>query len=134
MPILVKDSEKCVGCLLCMFACNRSHQSAGLESSCIKVRSQGGISRGFTVFVCRGCQDPPCARACPEDALLVRKNGGVLLNESKCTGCGYCVNACILDAIGWNSKTNKPVICIQCGECVKICPYNVLELKKHDKE
>ncbi|RLG11240.1 [Fe-S]-binding protein, partial [Candidatus Pacearchaeota archaeon] len=25
MPVLIKDSEKCVGCLLCMFACARAH-------------------------------------------------------------------------------------------------------------
>ncbi|MDI6864315.1 4Fe-4S dicluster domain-containing protein [Thermodesulfovibrio yellowstonii] len=130
MPVLVKDANKCVGCLICMFACGRVHLAVGVESSCIKVRSQGGISRGFTVFVCRGCEDPPCARACPEDALIVRKNGGVLLNEAKCTGCGYCVKACILDAIGWNSNTNKPVICIQCGECAKSCPYKVMEFKR----
>lgn len=127
MPVFVKDNEKCVGCLICIFACGRAHQAAGVESSCIKVRSQGGISRGFSVFVCRGCEDPPCARACPEDALIVRKTGGVLLKEERCTGCGYCVKACILDAIGWNNEKNKPVICIQCGECAKSCHYKVLE-------
>ncbi len=127
MPVFVKDSDKCVGCLICMFTCAQAHQASGLESSCIKVRSQGGISRGFSVWVCRGCEDPPCARACPEDALIVRKGGGVLLKEEKCTGCGYCVKACILDAIGWNNRKNKPVICIQCGACAKSCPYKVME-------
>ncbi len=101
--------------------------AVGLESSCIKVSSIGGISRGFAVYVCRGCIDPPCSRACPEDALSVRKNGGVLLKEDRCNGCGACVKACIFDAIGWNSKKNKPVICIQCGECARNCPYRVLE-------
>lgn len=130
MPVLIKDNEKCIGCLLCMFTCSMVHGAAGLESSCIKVRSQGGISRGFSVFVCRGCEDPPCARACPEDALIVRKKGGVFLNESKCTGCGYCVRACLLDAIGWNTVINKPVVCIQCGQCARNCHYKVLEFKR----
>jgi len=130
MPVLIKDSEKCVGCLLCMFACARAHKSVGLESSCIKVRSQGGISRGFSVFVCRGCEDPICARVCPEEALIVRKKGGVILKEDKCIGCKKCVEACILDAIGWRESINKPVICIMCGECAKHCPYGVLEFKK----
>ncbi len=130
MPVFVKDANKCVGCLVCIFACGRAHLAVGLESSCIKVRSQGGISRGFSVFVCRGCEDPPCARACPENALVVRKGGGVLLKEDLCTGCGHCVKACILDAIGWNNNKNKPVICIQCGECAKSCHYKVLEHRK----
>lgn len=130
MAVFVKDSDKCVGCLLCMFACARAHRAVGLESSCIRVRSQGGISRGFSVFVCRGCEDPPCARACPEEALLERRGGGVVLRSDKCTGCGYCVRACILDAIGWKAEVNKPVVCIQCAECVKICPYQVLEFEK----
>lgn len=130
MPVFVRDSEKCVGCMICVFACSRAHHSVGLESSCIKVMSQGGISRGFSVFICRGCKDPACARACPEDALIVRKNGGVLLKEDKCVGCELCVKACILDAIGWNSLINKPVICIQCGECAKNCHYKVIGFKK----
>jgi len=60
----------------------------------------------------------------------LRKSGGIIINEAKCNGCGYCVKACLFNAIGWDSIKNKPVVCIQCGECARSCPYNVLEYKR----
>jgi len=32
-------------------------------------RCVGGMERGFTVVVCRACNDPPCAKVCPTGAL-----------------------------------------------------------------
>lgn len=133
MKLSVRDVMRCVGCQSCMFACSRRSGNAGLSNSCIGVKSAGGISRGFTVLVCRSCSNPPCANVCPTDALIPKATGGVRLNSSKCIGCGICKDACIIDAVFWNEEQNKPVICVQCGYCVDYCPYEVLELKK-DKE
>lgn len=115
-----------------MFACARRQGRAGLEQSCIGVRSAGGMSRGFQIIVCRACSDPPCARACPEDALVPRPGGGVVLRREKCTGCGLCRQACILGAIYWDGHENKPLICIHCGYCVRYCPHDVLRLEKNE--
>ena len=93
----VIDSERCVGCQLCMFACNRRFGSGGLAKSAIRVRSTGGIEKGFVVVVCRACKDPPCAKTCPVDALRLREGGGVILDSSKCIGCGRCVEACPIE-------------------------------------
>jgi Fe-S-cluster-containing hydrogenase component 2 len=76
--------------------------------------------------------DPPCARACPEDALVFRKGGGVLLKTERCTGCGTCVKACIVDAVFWDDDNNKPLICWHCGFCAKHCPYGVIGLVKSE--
>jgi carbon-monoxide dehydrogenase iron sulfur subunit len=130
MKLRVIDSQLCVGCQSCMFACSRRKGDGGLTNSCIYVRSKGGISNGFIVIVCRSCQDPPCARACPHGALKVAKGGGVRLIPDKCIGCGACKAACVIDAVFWNEEENKPQICVQCGTCVKYCPHSVLELKK----
>ncbi|MFH1179461.1 MAG: 4Fe-4S binding protein [Candidatus Bathyarchaeota archaeon] len=47
---MVVDSERCVGCQLCMFACNRRYGSGGLAKSAIRVRSTGGAGiRGNSV-------------------------------------------------------------------------------------
>ena len=73
--LAVVDAERCVGCQACMFACARRFGEGGLANSCIGVRSAGGVRKGFVVVVCRACQDPPCARVCPTDALKVRENG-----------------------------------------------------------
>jgi carbon-monoxide dehydrogenase iron sulfur subunit len=72
MRLEIIDTERCVGCQSCMFACTRQQGEGGLNRSCIGVRSLGGMERGFTVVVCRACGDPPCAEVCPTGALILR--------------------------------------------------------------
>ncbi len=122
------DVNKCIGCMECMFACSRRLGRGGLVDSAIRVRSAGGIERGFVIIVCRSCEDPPCAKVCPAGALNARKGGGVILDESKCIGCGFCVQSCILGAIAWDKSRNKPIVCKYCGECVKYCVHNAISL------
>ncbi|HMA69207.1 MAG TPA: 4Fe-4S binding protein [Candidatus Mcinerneyibacterium sp.] len=128
MKLKVVDTNRCVGCQNCMFACSRRNGNAGLSNSSIGVKSDGGMENGFKVIVCRACENPPCARACPTDALTPQKGGGVKLNKSKCIGCKACQEACIIDAVFWDEEHSKPVICIQCGYCVDYCPHDILEL------
>jgi len=134
MKLVVLETEKCVGCQLCMFACCRRQNEAGLAKSCIGVRSIGGMERGFTVIVCRACEDPPCARVCPTNALKLREGGGVSLDMEKCIGCGRCADACLSGAIFWDDETEKPMICIHCGYCVTYCPHGVLGMDKKGEE
>lgn len=127
--LAVIDVDLCLGCQSCMFACSRRYGDAGLANSAILVKSVGGVERGFTVIVCRACENPPCARVCPVDALNARENGGVILDASKCIGCGFCVEACPYRTIFWNEEQNKPVICVYCGYCADYCPYDVIALE-----
>lgn len=130
MKLSIIDSKRCVGCQSCMFACVRRNGEAGLSDSSIMIRSAGGISNGFKIIVCCACKEPPCAKVCPNDALIPQKNGGVKLDKTKCIGCKMCQKACIINAVFWNIDENKPAICVQCGYCVKYCPHGVLELLK----
>lgn len=127
--LAILDSERCVGCQLCMYACERRFGDGGLARSAILVRSVGGIERGFTVIVCRACYDPPCARVCPTGALSRRRGGGVILNATKCIGCGMCREACVIGAVFWDNENNKPIICVHCGYCVDFCPHNVIGME-----
>ena len=126
--LVVGDTERCVGCQSCMFACARRQGEAGLAKTCIGVRSAGGMERGFIVVVCRACDDPPCAKACPYGALKTLPGGGVKLDMGKCMGCDHCRKACMIGAIYWDDGENKPMICNHCGYCGKYCPHGLLKL------
>jgi Fe-S-cluster-containing dehydrogenase component len=126
----VAHPERCIGCLSCMFACSRTHTgNASLRDSAIKIQTQGGIEGDFRVVVCRGCQDPPCVRACPSGALIKRPDGGVTFKKELCTGCGKCEKACLIGAIS-PGKEGKPIKCMHCGACVAFCPHGVLEMEE----
>ena len=128
--LAVIDNERCVGCQLCMFACTRRFGVGGLGKSTIHVRSAGGVERGFVVVVCKACIEPPCAKVCPTDALILREGGGVRLNKTKCIGCQNCVTACPVSAVFWDEEINKPAICVYCGICEKYCPHSVISLEE----
>jgi len=128
--LAVLDTERCVGCQMCMFACARRYSVGGLGKSAIHVKSAGGVERGFVVVVCRACPDPPCAKVCPTQAIVPRKNGGVLVKLDKCIGCKLCVEVCLIGAVIWDEETNKPRICTYCGYCANYCPHGVLKFQE----
>jgi Fe-S-cluster-containing dehydrogenase component len=126
----VAHPERCIGCLGCMFACSRTRKgTVSLQDSAIKVQTQGGIEGDFRVVVCRGCENPPCARACPEGALEKKPDGRVVFHKDRCTGCGKCEKACLVGAISLG-KEKRPIKCIHCGACVDFCPHGVLTMEE----
>jgi carbon-monoxide dehydrogenase iron sulfur subunit len=127
--VSVEDVDRCVGCQLCVFACARREGHGGTTGARIDVRSAGGVRRGFIVIVCRACDDPPCARACPVGALIPREGGGVRLRASLCVACGACQEACPFGAIQQDGDRH-PLVCVYCGTCASYCPHDVLALEE----
>ncbi|MEW6672270.1 MAG: 4Fe-4S dicluster domain-containing protein [Thermodesulfobacteriota bacterium] len=101
---LVIDDESCWGCRTCEAACKQeNHAPEGIRF--IRVREEGPhIVDGkpefrYRVDLCRHCDEPACAQACPETAIAKRDDGIVVLNSGRCTGCGLCAGACPYDAV-----------------------------------
>jgi len=132
------DPLKCTGCGICEYACTLEKG----EKAWNPIRSRIRVVRMSPVFnfalACRFCEDAKCVTACPEDALSQSEEGGVLLvNDKKCMGCDWCVQACPHGGIMLHTDTGKAIACDLCeGEpnCVEFCPEEALDLVSTDEE
>lgn len=48
----------------------------------------------FVPRLCMQCENPPCTWVCPVSATYRTADGIVLVDETRCIGCGYCLLAC----------------------------------------
>ncbi|HEX9089936.1 MAG TPA: DmsC/YnfH family molybdoenzyme membrane anchor subunit, partial [Anaerolineales bacterium] len=85
---------------------------------------------------CNHCTHPKCAGVCPVDAFSVRPDGIVLLDGSRCMGCGYCAWACPYGAPQYDPSRGIMTKCNLCFDnldagiaptCVSACPLRVLD-------
>lgn len=131
------DPDKCVGCRICEYICafHKEHKFNPLLSRIRSVRVYPYINLAMT---CRLCEDAPCVTACPRKALEQSiENGVILIDEDKCNGCGWCIEACDFGAVTLHPEKRVVMICDLCeGEpeplCVKWCPEEALELTTRD--
>jgi len=99
-------------------------------------------------FICN------CCGCCCEALIAVRKYGLKhpvhttnflpIIEESSCTGCGKCVDACPVEAMALISANNphEPKrkkglvdqrICLGCGVCVRVCPADSISLEPREE-
>lgn len=131
------DPGKCIGCGLCEYACT-VEKGEGIWNP---IHSRIRVVRMAPVFnfalTCRGCQDARCVKACPERAITQAESTGLLIiDESRCKGCDWCVQACEHGGITIHSDTGKAIACNLCeGEpkCVEACPEEALEIVDSDE-
>jgi anaerobic carbon-monoxide dehydrogenase iron sulfur subunit len=131
------DPGKCIGCGICEYACT-VEKGEGIWNP---LRSRIRVVRMAPVFnfalTCRGCQDARCVKACPERALSQSESTGLLIiDQNKCKGCDWCVQACEHGGITIHSETGKAIACNLCeGEpkCIESCPEEALEIVESDE-
>ena len=63
--------------------------------------------------------------------------GVVVIDQSTCDGCGYCIKPCPAHTLEVVNKKARMVeelpFCISCGDCVAICPQHSIEIKEFIK-
>lgn len=120
------NSEKCIGCQLCMQACSGVHEGE-FKPSYARLKIESYYDKGELKFDPRTCiLCGICVKACPFDAISM-EDGRIVLHEEKCKNCGICVEKCPKNVIV--KKENTVAICDLCGgdpTCVKFCPHGAL--------
>jgi anaerobic dimethyl sulfoxide reductase subunit B len=143
------DAKSCSGCKACQEACKDKN---GLPEGLLwrrVVEVSGGEwqNRGsawetsvfayYLSIACNHCTHPKCAGVCPTDAFTVRPDGIVLIDLSKCMGCGYCAWACPYGAPQFDESRGIMTKCDFCYDnldaglppsCIAACPLRVLNI------
>jgi anaerobic dimethyl sulfoxide reductase subunit B (iron-sulfur subunit) len=142
------DAQFCSGCKACQAACkDKNNLPTGVLWRRVYEVSGGtwqkqGEAWNNTVFAynismaCNHCTYPKCAGVCPTNAYVIRDDGIVLLDTSKCMGCGYCAWACPYGAPQYDPEAGCMTKCDLCVDqleqglppaCVAACPMRVLD-------
>lgn len=131
----VIDLPRCIGCHACTIACKSEHQiPIGVNRCWVKTVEKGtfpNTRRFFFPVLCNQCEDAPCVRICPTNALFRRRDGIVDLNGQACIGCRACMEACPYDQLFIDPNTRTAEKCNFCANrlenrllpaCVSVCP------------
>jgi tetrathionate reductase subunit B len=153
------QTEKCIGCGRCVEACKDENRvprvpfftRTWVERYTIKkdgdVRIENidraaegraefdagrDVMRSFFVpKLCNQCDNPPCVQVCPVGATFKTDDGVILVDEKRCIGCRYCIQACPYGARYLHPETQTADKCTFCYHrisknllpaCVEVCP------------
>jgi tetrathionate reductase subunit B len=131
---MVIDMRRCVGCQACTVACAMENRTPlGFHRTSVgdfEVLTGNRPRKVLAPRLCNHCQRPPCVPACPVGATFQRADGLVLVDSTKCVGCGYCVLNCPYGARFLNRQAKTADKCTLCAHrldagllpaCVETC-------------
>lgn len=130
MKKLFIDLEICYKCAKCEAACDYYYHP-----------DDAGYNRFLALaaqeHVCRRCDDPPCVKGCPQDALEQRAVDRRLERSSmRCTSCKTCTVACPFGVIYPEIVEYKTSMCDYCLDraaegtppvCTTACAKNAIQ-------
>lgn len=138
------DSTLCIGCRHCVNACKDWNDNP--RETLFEIASDNWITIEPPVMEgqaslwarnsCMHCDYPICAAVCPVEAITRYDEGPVVIDQSKCIGCEYCVNACPWGVISFDKVAHKAAKCTMCSDrlaegerpfCVQACPVDALD-------
>ena len=110
------DYKLCINCKACEVACKEENGiELGAASHRLWVESPN-FDGNFLQYQCQQCQDAPCLKACPNDAIYRDKNGIIRLYDNKCDLSLDCVKACPYDARYVDTRKKITDKCIFCAD------------------
>ncbi|NLA52058.1 MAG: 4Fe-4S dicluster domain-containing protein [Alcaligenaceae bacterium] len=130
------DLRKCIGCQACTVGCSMENLPpiGQFRTNVLQYEVEkydDGLPAMFNLpRLCNHCDNPPCIPVCPVQATFQREDGVVLIDNERCVGCGYCVQACPYDARFINKETQTADKCTFCEHrleagllpaCVETC-------------
>lgn len=129
---IARDLSKCSGCRKCEIACSLFHENR-IWPEASRIRVFMLVPGADFPHFCAQCEDYPCVKSCPVEALSVSsETGAVLVDKEKCIACGKCIDACPGRIPHMHPSANHILICDLCSgdpQCVKVCQegrWNVL--------
>ena len=98
---IVVDLNRCVGCMTCVINCKEENltRPGVWWNQILQVENEATDRITYVRYACMHCDDPPCAKACPNQAIYKRADGIILVDKEKCAGVGECMKACPYDVI-----------------------------------
>lgn len=133
------DPEKCIGCQLCEYVCSFT-KTGEYNTYRSRIRTVRVDEILITAIACRTCENAPCVMVCTRDAMKQDEETGIVrVDDAKCDGCAWCIEACDFGAISINPLTKLAEICDLCEneedgpQCVIWCPKDALELTTPDQ-
>jgi formate dehydrogenase iron-sulfur subunit len=136
------DLDRCIGCRACVAACAAGNElvpGATFITVSDVVRPRGdGLWGSFAHHRCFHCADAACVEACPTGTLS-KVNGLTAVDAARCSGCGYCVDACpyhVPEVQG--GRVSKCVGCTELARdgqapwCERTCPNQAIRLGPRD--
>ena len=127
------DPELCTGCAICEMACSVEKEGC-FHPELSRIHLVLVDEKTAMSIACRFCEDTPCTSACPRQALRMDEDRNIILvDKLRCTGCGWCIEACDFGAIVLNHSTKSIVLCDLCEglsepKCIELCPKQALDL------
>lgn len=127
------NTKRCVGCYSCRIACQMKNDLSDTEGFIHFAHLENGtyptVSNEVVPMQCMHCEDAPCEKVCPTHATHITDSGVVLVDETKCIGCKYCIAACPYNVRITIKETGVVEKCRFCWDgdkpgdpaCVKTC-------------